>query len=510
MKICLVLGDQLSHGISSLGDLASIDTVMMCEVRAEATYVKHHKKKITFLFSAMRHFAQELAQKGVTVRYVRYDDPENQGSLRAEVVRAIQEIGVTELVVTEPGEYRLLDEMKQWESSIGIPVDMRPDDRFLASHEDFKDWATGRKQLRMEYFYREMRQRYSVLMDHNGPIGGQWNFDAENRKPPQKGMQVDPTYATEPDEITLDVMSLVATHFTDHFGDIDPFHYAVTREGALDALALFVRERLEHFGDYQDAMVQGEPWMFHSHIGLYLNCGLLVPLECIEAAESAYHKGHAPLNAVEGFIRQILGWREYVRGIYWLKMPAYKDTNFLEAKRALPQFYWDAQTNMNCLRQCVLETKRNAYAHHIQRLMVLGNFALLAGLDPAEGNEWYLLVYADAYEWVELPNVHGMVLFADGGVLASKPYAASGSYIKKMSNYCDSCSYKVSLKNGPKACPFNYLYWDFLDRNQTKLRGNPRMGFMFKTLDRMGDAKRTAIQEDARRFLCTLENADQA
>ena len=249
--------------------------------------------------------------------------------------------------------------------------------------------------------------------------------------------------------------------------------------------------------------------MYHSHIGLYLNCGLLNPLECIERAEAAYHKGTAPLNAVEGFIRQILGWREYVRGIYWLKMPEYKAMNFLDAKRPLPDLYWTADTQMNCMRQCVSETKQNAYAHHIQRLMVLGNFALIAGLDPDEVNNWYLLVYADAYEWVELPNVTGMILFADGGQMASKPYAASGSYINKMSNYCGSCVYKVTVKNGPNACPFNYLYWDFIGRNDAKLRGNPRMGFMYKTLDRMSGEKRDAIKDDAHRFLKAIENNEK-
>jgi len=352
----------------------------------------------------------------------------------------------------------------------------------------------------MEYFYREMRRKYSVLMNLDGPVGGKWNYDAENRNPPAKGLDIPDTYKAVPDEITKDVMALVETHFDDHFGDLSPFHFAVTRDQALAALDEFITRRLRLFGGYQDAMIQGEPWMYHSHIGLYLNCGLLTPLECISRAEAAYHDGSAPLNAVEGFIRQILGWREYVRGIYWLKMPDYKSMNFLAADRSLPSFYWTGDTQMNCMRQCINETKQNAYAHHIQRLMVLGNFALLAGLDPAEVNEWYLLVYADAYEWVELPNVAGMILFADGGQMASKPYAASGSYINKMSDYCGACKYKPTVKNGPSACPFNYLYWDFLARNEEKLRGNPRMGFMYKSLDRMNGEKRQAIRDDSRRF----------
>jgi deoxyribodipyrimidine photolyase-related protein len=346
-------------------------------------------------------------------------------------------------------------------------------------------------------------------MEPDGPTGGRWNYDDENRKPPARGLNIPPSFAVAPDKITQEVISLVGNAFADHFGDLEPFAYAVTRSDALTALELFIKTRLDRFGDYQDAMVQGEPWMYHSHIGLYLNCGLLLPLECIQKAEEAYRKGHAPLNAVEGFIRQILGWREFVRGLYWLKMPSYKETNFLGAERALPVFYWTADTQMNCLRQAILETRQNAYAHHIQRLMILGNFALLAGLDPNEVNHWFLLVYADAYEWVELPNVSGMALFADGGMLASKPYAASGAYIKKMSNYCDSCSYKVSTKNGPKACPFNYLYWDFIDRNAGKLRGNPRMGFVFKTLDRMSKDKRLAVKDDAQIFFKALEKNEK-
>ena len=263
------------------------------------------------------------------------------------------------------------------------------------------------------------------------------------------------------DAITQEVLRDVARVFPDHFGDLEPFHFAVTRKQALKVLKEFIEQRLPAFGDYQDAMIEGEPWMYHSHLSFYLNCGLLLPLECVQAAEQAYHAGTAPLNAVEGFIRQIMGWREYIRGIYWLKMPDYAKSNFLAATRSLPEFYWTGDTQMNCLKQCVLETKKNAYAHHIQRLMVLGNFALLAGIDPRQVNEWFLIVYADAYEWVELPNVSGMILFADGGYLGSKPYAAGGNYIHKMSNYCQNCTYKVTQKNGEQACPFNYLYWNF-------------------------------------------------
>lgn len=504
----VILGDQLNTQISSLSDVdKENDIILMYEVWDEATYVKHHKKKIAFLFSAMRHFAKELTDQGFNVRYTYLDDPENSGSFRGEVKRAVQAINPDEIIVTEPAEYRVLEDMKGW--NFQSPLDIRIDDRFLCTHQEFANWADGRKQLRMEYFYREMRKKYNILMNGDKPEGGEWNYDSDNRKPPKDGLDVPSTYLSEPDEITQEVMALVTEHFDNHFGDLEPFHFAVTRVQALHALDQFIKERLVNFGDYQDAMVQGEPWMFHSHLSFYINCGLLLPLECLKAAEQAYRNGSAPLNAVEGFIRQILGWREYVRGIYWLKMPAYERENFLEAKRPLPALYWGADTQMNCMSQCVSETKENAYAHHIQRLMVLGNFALIAGLDPDEVNEWYMIVYADAYQWVKLPNVSGMILFADGGVLGSKPYAASGSYINKMSDYCKGCRYKVSKKNGPDACPFNYLYWDFLIRNEDKLRGNHRLGMIYKTLERMDIEKVQAIKDDSQRFLWALENNEK-
>ena len=505
MKLRLILGDQLTPAVSSLSDAAQDDLILMCEVRQEATYVKHHKKKIAFVFSAMRHFAQSLSGQGLNVRYVAYDDADNAGSLLGEVQRALDLHALDEIIVTKPGEYRLLSEFETWADQLPVPVTLREDDRFLCTAEYFALWTNGRKQIRMEYFYREMRRKYSILMNPDGPVGGQWNYDSENRKPPARGLDVPQTYVAKPDDTTQAVIELVEAHFPDHFGDLLPFHFAVTRAQAIAALDKFIARRLNLFGDYQDAMIQGEPWMYHSHIGLYLNCGLLTPLECVQRAEAAYHDGSAPLNAVEGFIRQIIGWREYVRGIYWLKMPDYKTLNYLGADRSLPSFYWTGDTQMNCMRQCITETKNNAYAHHIQRLMVLGNFALLAGLHPDEVNDWYMLVYADAYEWVELPNVTGMILFADGGQLGSKPYAASGAYINRMSNYCGSCKYKPAVKNGPTACPFNYLYWDFLARNDGKLRGNPRMGFMYKNLDRMDDEKRQAVQDDSRRFFNAIE-----
>lgn len=505
-SIRLILGDQLTESISSLkGYDSNADVVLMCEVWNEATYVKHHQKKIAFLFSAMRHFAKSLNHQGYKIDYTKLNDADNAGSFKGEVKRMLDKYALDHIVVTRPGEYRVLEEIRSLEDELGISVEIREDDRFLCTPDEFATWAKSRKQLRMEYFYREMRKKYQVLMDGNDPIGGQWNYDAENRKPPEAGLAIPPPYVCKVDDITQDAISLVSQKFKDHFGDVEPFYFAVTRTDALQALDQFIHQRLPYFGDYQDAMIQGEPWMYHSHISFYLNCGLLLPLECVQAAEKAYQQGHAPLNAVEGFVRQIIGWREYVRGIYWLKMPDYSRQNFFQADRKLPDFYWTADTKMNCLRQCVLETKQHAYAHHIQRLMILGNFALLAGIDPKAVNEWFLIVYADAYEWVELPNVSGMILFADGGYLASKPYAAGGSYINKMSDYCKNCSYKVTEKNGPDACPFNYLYWDFLDRNREKLSGNHRIGMMYKTFERMGEEKQKAIRDASKKFLDDIE-----
>ncbi len=503
----VILSDQLSESISALHQAdKKNDLILMCEVHEEATYVHHHKKKLALLFSAMRHFAKALQQKGYSVIYVKLTDQGNTGSVTGEVKRAVQQHAVTQIVITEPSEYRLLKQINSWHRLLSLPVEICEDDRFLCGRAEFSQWATGRKQLRMEYFYREMRKKYHIMMDDAEPIGGKWNYDADNRKPPTDELTIPTTYRAKPDAITREVLLMVAEQFADHFGALEPFHFAVTRKQALNALQLFITERLAQFGDYQDAMLQREPWMYHSHISFYLNCGLLLPLECVVAAERAYRQRQAPLNAVEGFIRQIIGWREYIRGIYWLKMPSYSKENFFNANAKLPAFYWNANTDMNCLRQCISDTEKHAYAHHIQRLMVLGNFALLAGIKPEQVNEWFLVVYADAYEWVELPNVSGMILFADGGYLASKPYAAGGAYINKMSDYCQGCGYKVKQKNGPEACPFNYLYWDFLVRNRDKLNKNPRLAMVYRTLDRMSAEKKQAIQADSKRFLASLKS----
>lgn len=502
----LILWDQLSIDLSSLRNTdKENDVIVLCEVREECVYVKHHKKKLVFLLSAMRHFADELTQKGYVVHYVKLDDKKNTQTLSGEIRRLAKSLSIKKIIITMPGEYRVYSALIKLKEKFNLGIDILEDDRYLATREEFKKWAGDKKSLRMEFFYREMRKKYYILMDNNSPEGGKWNYDAENRHFPKSKISIPEPYQSATDKTTKDVIKLVENNFSDHFGDIHSFHYAVTRKDALKALKSFIDNRLRNFGDYQDVMMQDQPWLFHSHISFYLNVGLLAPLECIRAAEAAYYAGEASLSAAEGFIRQILGWREFVRGIYWLKMPAYKTNNFLNATRSLPGFYWSGDTKMNCVKQCVNDTKANAYAHHIQRLMVLGNFALLAGINPDEVNEWYLLVYADAHEWVELPNVTGMILFADGGYLASKPYAASGAYIDKMSDYCKNCAYNVKLKSGSDACPFNYLYWNFLLTHRDKLKNNQRLKMIYSLLSKMSREKITSISGDAQTFLAGLK-----
>jgi len=506
-----VLGDQLSRGISSLdGAEAGRDVIFTAEVMAEATSVKHHKKKIAFLFSAMRHFADDLREEGFTVDYLRLEAEGNPGDFGNALAEAAERHGANRVVMTEPSEMRVLEAAESWREELAIDLDILSDRRFLASHEDFVSWATTDsgaqpKSLRMEYFYREMRRRTGYLMKDGEPEGGQWNYDADNRKSLPDSIKPPSRPRFEPDSMTREVMRLVAERFDAHFGNIEPFDYPVTRKDAEAYLDWFVAEALPGFGDWQDAMKQGEPLLFHSHLSTLINCGLLDPRECCEKAEKAYRDGRAPLNAVEGFIRQIIGWREFIRGVYWLKMPDYADSNVLDATRPLPGFFWTGKTEMNCLAQAISETRANAYAHHIQRLMIIGNFCLIAGIDTKMVQEWFLIVYSDAYEWVEMPNVVGMALFADGGFVASKPYAASGAYINKMSDYCSSCQFDVKVKKGGKACPFNYLYWNFLSENENVLRKNQRMGLVMGSLRKMKQNRLDEVRSDSERFFASSE-----
>ncbi len=504
-RLILVLGDQLTPALSSLRAGEKIaDVVLMCEVWNEATYVRHHKKKIAFVFSAMRHFAEELSESGWRVDYCTLEQTGSDGSFTSELAQAVARHRPDEIVVTSPGEWRVLEQLRTWQKQVSVPVSILADDRFICSDAEFSDWARGRKQLRMEYFYREMRRKTGLLMDGDRPIGGQWNFDAENRKAAAADLFMPRPLKFAPDTITRAVLSLVADRFGDHFGDLEPFWFGVTRAQAESALAHFVDTTLPRFGDFQDAMLDGEAFLYHSVLSIYLNVGLLDPLDVCRRVDAAHRAGSVPLNAAEGYIRQIIGWREYVRGIYWLKMPAYAHENFFEHERAVPDFYWNGATDMACLRAAIGQTKREAYAHHIQRLMLTGNFALLAGVTPQALHEWYLIVYADAFEWVELPNTLGMSQFGDGGLLASKPYVASGAYINRMSNHCEGCRYDVGKPYGADACPFNALYWSFLARHRAKLSHNPRMAQMYRTWDKFSDERRARTLESAEAFLETI------
>lgn len=500
-----ILGDQLSFSLSSLeGQDRDRTILLLVEVDEETIYVPHHKAKLVYILSAMRHHADALRSDGWQVDYVKLVDPENCGSFTGELARALERHNPDHIRVTEAGEWRVKAMLDSWGDRFGVPVEILPDTRFLASHKEFENWASGRKQLRMEFFYRDMRRKSGLLLEGDKPEGGQWNFDAENRKPAKRDLEIPQPLSFPPDSITREVIGMVESRFGDHMGRIETFDFAVTRSDALKQQEHFLNHALSHFGDYQDAMLAGKPFLWHSILSPYINSGLLDPLDLCHAVELRYRNGEVPLNAAEGFIRQIIGWREYVRGIYWLAGPDYVTRNELGATRSLPEFYWSGKTEMHCLSEAIGQTLEHAYAHHIQRLMITGNFALLIGVDPALVHQWYLAVYIDAYEWVELPNSLGMSQFADGGMLASKPYASSGAYINRMSDYCSSCRYDVKQRIGPQACPFNSLYWDFIARNEPKLRGNPRMAMPYKNWDRMTEADKSALRGQAAKFLETL------
>ncbi len=503
-----ILGDQLTPTIASLAGVDRDDAIiLMMEVWDEATYVRHHKQKIALVLSAMRHFAAELRAAGWRVDYVTLDDPDNAGSFTGEVARAIERHDPRAVRVVEAGEWRVQAAIDEWPDRFDCPVAILPDDRFIASKREFAEWAEGRRELRMEFFYRDMRRKTGLLMEGDKPAGGQWNYDAANRKPPRADLCAPPRPLFEPDAITHAVLALVAARFSGHFGELEPFGWPVTAAQAEEAADVFFRERIELFGPYQDAMVAGADQIYHSLLSTSINLGLMDPLALCRRAEQAWRDGTAPLNSVEGFIRQIIGWREYIRGFYWHEMPALAEANALGAHRPLPEFYWTGETDMACLADCVRSTRANAHAHHIQRLMVLGNFALLAGIRPQEVADWYLVVYADAYEWVELPNVAAMILYADGGRLASKPYAASGNYIDRMSDYCAGCRYSPRIKTGDGACPFNPLYWHFMAANRDRLEANPRVGRIYGTWDRIGAERQGEYLADAEAILAALEPA---
>jgi deoxyribodipyrimidine photolyase-related protein len=500
-RLILVLGDQLTPDMAALRAARPGDVVVMAEVMAEGTYVPHHPQKIALILSAMRHFAEDLRQAGWQVAYSRLEEAENTQSIPGELIRRAAETGAREVIATAPGDWRLRAALAE----CPIPVRMLPDDRFLCSEAEFAAWAEGRKQLRMEFFYREMRRRTGLMMEGDKPAGGQWNFDHDNRKPAKADLFRSRPPRFAPDAVTEEVLALVEARFPAHFGAARPFGWAVTRGEALAALEHFAQASLPTFGDEQDAMLAGDPTLSHALISPYLNLGLLSPMEVCRRVEAEWQAGRVPINAAEGFIRQIIGWREFVRGIWALEGPGYTGRNALGHKRALPAVYWGGATRMACMGHAVGQTRDMAYAHHIQRLMVTGNFALLAGVDPAHVHEWYLSVYVDAFEWVEAPNTIGMSQFADGGVVGSKPYVSSGAYIDRMSDYCGICHYRVKEKTGARACPFNLLYWHFLIRHRDRFAANPRMAQMYRTWDRMEEGHRARVLREAEGFLARLD-----
>lgn len=509
-NLVILLGDQLDLDSCVLKDLdPEQDIVWMAEVSEESTHVWSHKQKITLFLSAMRHFKVAVSERGVSIDYTELE-PNKKTSFSSVLRASLDRHKPKAVLCMRPGEWRVLNAIERVCASAKLPFELFEDDHFFVTPEAFRAFAQNRKSIRMEYFYRAIRKEQGVLMEGSNPVGGAWNFDKENRKSFGKGGPTAPNSGPvhEPDAITKAVMDQVQTEFKEHPGDLTHFRWAVTREEALEDLESFIRDRLPFFGDHQDAMWTEEPWLFHSLLSPSLNLKLLRPKEVVDAAQRAYEDGRAPLASVEGFIRQILGWREYVRGVYWLYMPEYLERNTLGADRALPDFYWTGETEFECLRQSIGQTLKYGYAHHIQRLMVTGLFALLFGVRPKAVHAWYLAVYVDAVEWVELPNSLGMSQYADGGLMASKPYVATGKYIDRMSNYCAQCPKDPSQRVGERACPFTTLYWDFLLRHEDDLRKNPRMQLQVRNIDRIEESERSAIQSQAR-ALRTASNSER-
>ena len=506
MRLFPVLGDQLSHDLASLRQVkVGVDHILMVEALTETSYVSHHPQKIILFLSAMRHFAEELRAKGHVVIYQDLESNPHTSLHDSIEAYAAKYRGV---VMTYPGEYRVLADLETLPN-----LTWCEDDRFICSLADFKTWISQRKQPRMEHFYREMRRKTGLLMAGDKPVGGSWNYDGENRKKWSNSAPLAAPVAHPISETTQEVIDLVAKRFHLNFGSVDNFNWPVTRKQALVELEDFRTHRLRCFGDFQDALRtrdlhSGSDFLFHSKLSTSLNLGLLDPIEVCQAVAQSLDAGLAPINAVEGFIRQIIGWREYVHGIYWVMMPEYKKQNALNAAAPLPDAFWGGKTRMTCLAESVDQTRRSAYAHHIQRLMVTGNLALLLGVDPDALNAWYLAVYADAVEWVQLPNTHGMVAYADGGLLASKPYAASGKYIDRQGDYCRNCSYNVKNTIEPDACPMNSLYWDFIDRTAEVLSNNPRMAIPIRSWSNMNSQKKESILTKAQLIKqAFLENA---
>ncbi|WP_422017729.1 cryptochrome/photolyase family protein [Roseateles sp.] len=501
--LVLVLGDQLDLGASAFdGFDAAQDAVWMAEVAGESTHTWSSQPRIAMFLSGMRHFAAALRETGRPLHYRALDDPATRGGLAEQLREDIARLRPRRLVLTQPGDWRVLQALRGVASEAGLALDLREDRHFFTTPAEFAAHAAARdgRGLRMEFFYREQRERLGILMEGSRPLGGRWNFDTDNRHaftPDGPGFDLPQPPRFAPDAVTRGVIALVRERFGSHPGRLDSFAWPLTRAQALKALDAFVTERLPLFGPYQDAMWPGEPWLYHAQLSAALNLKLLTPHEVVAAAQAAVRTGSVPLASGEGFIRQILGWREYVRGIYWTQMPGYAALNALDAHEPLPPWYWTGDTDMACLRDAITQTLAHGYAHHIQRLMVTGLYALLLGVEPAQVHGWYLSVYVDAVEWVELPNTLGMSQYADGGLMASKPYAASGQYIARQSPLCRSCRYRPAERTGPDACPVTTLYWDFLLRHAARLAANPRMAGPLQQLARLPQAERQLVRAQA-------------
>ncbi|MBD3671977.1 MAG: cryptochrome/photolyase family protein [Planctomycetaceae bacterium] len=491
-NLILVLGDQLDPQSSAFEDAdPEQDSVWMAEVDEEISYVRSHQQRILFFLSCMRHFQQELTESGWTVHYHRLStDPKNdRGRSFTEILkRDLKRFSPAKLIMTEPGDDRVQREFEELASAEGITLEIREDRHFFCSLNQFAEYAADRKTLMLEYFYREMRKRHEILMeDEKTPAGGEWNYDHDNRKsipkagPPEKSRPM----SFSQDDLTQEVAELIESRFADHPGNLAPFQLPVTRSNARRMLTHFIKHLLPLFGTYEDAMWSEEPFLYHSRLSALLNVKLLDPRECIQAAVDAYERGDAPLNSVEGFVRQILGWREFIRGVYFLHMPEYAEMNHLDQQEELPSFFWDGETDMNCVRQTMKNVLDYGYAHHIQRLMILGNYALMYGVHPRKFHAWHMAMYVDAVDWVSLPNTLGMSQYGDGGIVGTKPYCSTGNYIHKMSNFCQGCRYDYKKKTGDDACPFSTLYWDFLDRNYERLKDNRRMTFPIRNIENL-------------------------
>lgn len=512
-RLVILFGDQLDLDSALIRSLGQGDTVLMMEVAAESRHVPSHVQRTALFLSAMRHCAEELLRRKHAVRYIALDDPENTGDFETEIARAVAALRPAEIACIHPGEWRVKTMLERVSASTGVPLTVLPDDHFLTTLEEFKAWTRDRNALTMEFFYREQRRKTGYLMEGTGkgakPIGGVWNFDKENRLPfGKKGPEPRPrpplTFA--PNDTTRAVFVAMARMLPDLPGTIDSFAWPVTREQALAALDDFITHRLAQFGPFEDAMWSSEPTLYHSMLSSSLNLKLITPRECCERAIDAYRAGKVPLQSVEAFVRQLIGWREFIRGVYWLEGPEYASRNGLDQRGELPPLYWTGDTDMACMKACVGQVLETGFGHHIQRLMVTGNFALISGVHPRAVSDWYLGMFVDGIDWVTLPNALGMVMHADQrpdaargvtGLVGTKPYAASGKYIQRMSNYCTACRYDPGERSGPSACPFTVFYWDFLIRTRERLAGNQRMAMILKNVDRMTPEARTQITIDA-------------